>query len=169
MNESSKKENLDQLDRMDQLDRKIEEFKPDIAYVHNTWFKGSLGVFEVLEKQKIKTVLKLHNFRYFCTRKSFAKSHYKNENFCPACGIENLNDRIFNKYFEDSFLTSFLVLRYGKKYLIILKRKNIQILVLTTFHKEFLSSFNFEDGRINVVPNFLEIYEKYLAIYHQGF
>ena len=145
---------------MRELNRKIEEFKPDIAYVHNTWFKGSLGIFEVLEKQKIKTVLKLHNFRYFCTRKYFAKSHYKNENFCPACGIENLNDRIFNKYFEDSYLKSFLVLRYGKKYFEILKRKNIQILVLTTFHKEFLSSLNIEEGRIKVVPNFLQINEK---------
>ena len=28
----------------------LKEFKPDVAYVHNTWFKGSLGLFKILKK-----------------------------------------------------------------------------------------------------------------------
>ena len=31
----------------------------------NTWFKASLGIFKILENRKIKTIVKLHNFRYF--------------------------------------------------------------------------------------------------------
>ena len=48
-----------------QLIKVIKEFKPEIAYVHNTWFKASLGIFKILEKNKIKTILKIHNYRYF--------------------------------------------------------------------------------------------------------
>ena len=35
----------------------IKEFNPDLAYVHNTWFKASPGIFKVLEKHNINTVL----------------------------------------------------------------------------------------------------------------
>ena len=53
----------------------INEFKPDYAYVHNTWFKASLGIFEVLHKQNIKIILKLHNFRYNCTKTYLSNEH----------------------------------------------------------------------------------------------
>ena len=32
------------------LIKKIEEFRPNLVYVHNTWFKGSLSIFNVLKK-----------------------------------------------------------------------------------------------------------------------
>ena len=54
----------------------LKVFKPDVAYVHNTWFKGSLGLFKILKKNNIKTVIKLHNFRYFCT-KTFSEKTFK--------------------------------------------------------------------------------------------
>ena len=53
------------------LKEEIYDFNPDIAYVHNTWYKGSLGVFKVLQETNVKTVLKLHNFRYSCTTVSY--------------------------------------------------------------------------------------------------
>ena len=53
------------LNSKNKLKKKIEEFQPDIAYVHNTWFRASIGIFNILNKQNIKTIVKLHNFRYF--------------------------------------------------------------------------------------------------------
>ena len=47
-----------------QISKIIEEFNPDIAYVHNTWFEASLSIFDILKRCNVKTVLKLHNFRY---------------------------------------------------------------------------------------------------------
>ena len=61
------------------LEQKISEFKPDIVYVHNTWFKASLGIFKILSKKKIKTIIKLHNFRYFCTKSFLSKRHLENK------------------------------------------------------------------------------------------
>ena len=53
------------------------EFKPDVVYVHNTWFKISLGIFKILKKRRIKVILKVHNFRYECARHFFQKPSSK--------------------------------------------------------------------------------------------
>ena len=42
----------------------------------------------------------------------------------------------FNKYYEDSYLKSLIVNRYGRKYFKILKNKDIKILTLTEFHRD---------------------------------
>ena len=52
----------------DKLKKQIQTFQPDIAYVHNTWFTGSTGIFKILKKENIKTLIKIHNFRFYCTK-----------------------------------------------------------------------------------------------------
>ena len=56
------------------LKEKIDVFNPDLVYVHNTWFKGSNGIFKFLIDKNIKFVLKIHNFRYFCTKNLLFKN-----------------------------------------------------------------------------------------------
>ena len=34
------------------LNNVIKEFNPDFVYIHNTWFKGSNGIFKFLNKKK---------------------------------------------------------------------------------------------------------------------
>ena len=46
------------------IETEIKSFNPDLIYIHNTWFKGSLGIFKIAKKYKVKVALKLHNFRY---------------------------------------------------------------------------------------------------------
>ena len=36
-------------------------FRPDVVYIHNLWFAGSLGIFKILNKFDSKVILKLHN------------------------------------------------------------------------------------------------------------
>ena len=126
------------------LEQKISEFKPDIVYVHNTWFKASLGIFQILSKKKIKTIIKLHNFRYFCTKSFLSKKHLENKSICGACGMKNEKVGSFNKYFSNSFIKSFFMIRYGKEYFEILKNHNFDIVVLTNFHREFLENLDFK-------------------------
>ena len=86
--------------------KKVEEiifdFKPDIVYVHNTWFKATLGIFKILNKNNINTTIKLHNFRYSCTRNYFASGHFGKDDICNACGLNKKSLGLFNKYFLDS-------------------------------------------------------------------
>tara|TARA_B100000965_G_scaffold282202_1_gene240069 strand:- start:57823 stop:58962 length:1140 start_codon:yes stop_codon:yes gene_type:complete len=162
-NEASKIENISALllkknkKSNQRLVKSIEEFRPDYVYVHNTWFNASLGIFKILDKYNIKTIVKLHNFRYFCTRSLFSSKHYEGKDMCNACGSQNKRFKIFNKYYEDSFLKSIFISIYGKKYFKIIKNSNFKILVLTEFHKNFLKSLSVSDNRIEIFPNYLDI------------
>ena len=48
------------------LNNKINTYKPDICYVHNTWFEGSTAIIRFLHKKGIKTIIKVHNSRLIC-------------------------------------------------------------------------------------------------------
>ncbi len=145
-----------------ELEKKIKEFQPDIAYVHNTWFKASLAIFNVLRKHNIKTLVKLHNFRYDCTRFFLKHNHLKTDHTCPKCGMINKRSSFFNKYFKESFLKSVFMIIYGKKYFKILNRYELKILVLTNFHKKYLTSLGIQSSKIYVSRNPIKINNKKL-------
>ena len=145
-----------------ELEKKIKEFQPDIAYVHNTWFKASLAIFNVLRKHNIKTLVKLHNFRYDCTRFFLKHNHLKTDHTCPKCGMINKRSSFFNKYFKESFLKSVFMIIYGKKYFKILNRDELKILVLTNFHKKYLTSLGIQSSKIYVSRNPIKMNNKKL-------
>ena len=66
------------------------------------------------------------------------------------------NGGIINKYFQESFLKSIFLIRYGKLYFNILKKNNLKIFVLTEFHKKFLENLNIPSSKIKVFPNYLK-------------
>ena len=138
------------------IEKELIEFKPDFAYVHNTWFKASLSIFKVLKKHNVKIILKLHNFRYNCTSSFSLSTHLNNKKICLACGLEKNKYSIFNKYFVDSYIKSFLVIRYGRKYFNVIKNEVFKILVLTKFHKDYLINLGFDQSKIDIFPNYLE-------------
>ena len=149
------------LNRNIKSDRKIineiDSFDPDYIYIHNTWFKGSLGIFKIVNRYKIKTILKIHNFRYDCTKSFFSRNHFLNDKICKACGLNSESVGIFNKYFNFSFLRSLLVNHYGKKYFKILKDTDMKLLVLTDFHKKYLIDLNIPFEKIEIFSNYLPI------------
>ena len=71
-----------------ELDIIYTNFSPDIVYIHNTWFNASLGIFKYLENKNVQILLKLHNFRYDCTKSFTAKKHLQNKTVCEACGFK---------------------------------------------------------------------------------
>tara|TARA_B100000941_G_C28505570_1_gene557090 strand:+ start:1031 stop:2185 length:1155 start_codon:yes stop_codon:yes gene_type:complete len=142
-----------------ELKKVIKVFKPDFAYIHNTWFKASLGIFKILEKNNIHIILKLHNFRYFCTNTYFTKKHLNN-NYCQACGMNEIKSGFLNKYFRESLLKSIFMIRFGKKYYKILKTQNLKIIVLTQFHINFLENLAFDQSKIYKSLNFIDLYDR---------
>jgi len=135
------------------LKSKIRNFQPDLVYVHNTWFKASLKIFKILEKNQIPILLKLHNFRYECTRYFFLKNHVKGNDFCQMCGVKKSKFKFLNIYFQDSLIKSLVIIWYGKKYFKILKNNNLKILVLTKFHMNFLLSLKFNPKKLFILHN----------------
>ncbi len=135
------------------LKEKINTHNPESIYFHNTWFKGSPGLIKYAVKNKYNTLIKLHNFRYFCTKSIFSKKHLNGKTFCGACGLKASELGIFNKYFKTSMLKSIFVIKYGISYFKLLKNKNVKLLVLTKFHKEFLINLGFNENNISVIRN----------------
>lgn len=146
---------------MELVSKSIDLFNPDIVYIHNTWFKASNGIYKVIDSKNIPIIVKLHNFRFNCAKSFSSKKHVLKENTCSACGYNSKN-RIFNKYFQDSYLKSVLVNYYGRKYFNILKNKNFKIFVLTNFQKKFLCNLGFDGKRIVVLPNYLNMEDRNL-------
>lgn len=133
--------------------KRIEEFKPDIIYIHNTWFKIGTGIFYKLKNLDVEIYLKIHNFRYDCTNSFLAKNHISKGEICPKCGFKNTKFKIFNKYYKESYVKSFLVIIYGKSYMNIIKFSEIKLLLLTNFHKNYLESSVNDIKRIQVSHN----------------
>lgn len=51
---------------MARLDEVIDEAKPDVAHVHNTWFDLSPSVIAALRRREVPVVMSLHNYRLMC-------------------------------------------------------------------------------------------------------
>ena len=143
-------------DSLNAIEDKIQSFKPDVIYIQNTWFKASLGVFNLAKKYNTKVIVKLHNYRHYCSQSFLSKVHLNGLDVCYACGFKKKQFRIFNKYFEDSYFKSFFVIIYGKAYLKILKNNDIKILTLTNFQKNFLIDQNIKEEKIIVFPNYTD-------------
>lgn len=131
----------------------ISEFKPDVVYVHNTWFKISLGIFKILKKRRIKVILKVHNFRYECARHFFSKNHLAKNEKCNACGFNKPFLFVFNRYYPESFIKSIFLYFYSLKYFDILKNYKITILAVNKFHKNKLIKSGVNEEKIKVFNN----------------
>ena len=140
---------------------KLHTFKPDIVYVHNTWFKANLGIFNILKKVNVKVVLKIHNFRFACTDTFSASKHFNGKDYCFKCGNKNIRISIFNKYFENSYIKSFFVAVYGKRYINILRGYNLKIIALNEFCKDYLIKKGVNKSKVFKNYNPFEISENY--------
>ena len=135
------------------IKKKVKEFKPDLVYVHNTWFVMSLGFLKYLKKAKIPVVFKLHNFRYSCCNTYSITKHLNLSGFCEACGLIKKRGQIFNKYFSNSYIKSIMVIRHSTKLYKFIMGTNFKIIVLTSFHKNFLISCGVQKENIYIIPN----------------
>ena len=147
------------------LRSKINSFNPDIVYVHNTWFKAGLGIYKLLRKKNIKTIQKIHNYRFECSRFFLSKNHIRNQIQCPACGLKKDNLGIFNRYFPESFLKSIFVIFYSKKYFKILKNYPLKIIVLSNFQKNYIENLGINNNKISISPNPIDISFKEISNY----
>ncbi len=132
---------------------KLNEFNPDIVYINNTWFKANLGIIKLLNEKKFPLYLKIHNYRYDCSRYLLSRNHLNGSELCYKCGFEFKNFKIFNKYYSDSYFRSLALIMYGKRYFKILKRDISNIFVLNNFHKDFIVKLGIEPEKVHVSYN----------------
>jgi glycosyltransferase involved in cell wall biosynthesis len=135
------------------LYRKISSFKPDVLYVHNTWFKANLGIFKISKKLNLPTIVKIHNYRFDCGRFFLKKNHLRGELFCSKCSMTKNDSRYINKYYKESLIKSLLLTVYSKRYFNIIKNNDIQIVCLNNFQKNYLIKLGIDKSKINILHN----------------
>jgi len=135
------------------LSEKIKSFKPKYIIVNNLWFKGSLGILSYCLKNNLNTSIKLHNYRYSCTRYYSSIKHLKGNKLCPACGLEKTKWRVFNKYYQESVIKSLIAINFARKFNKLLENKSLKILTLTNHHKNHLIDLGIDTSRIFLQPN----------------
>ncbi|HTO00874.1 MAG TPA: glycosyltransferase [Microthrixaceae bacterium] len=64
-----------------QLTRRLRAERPDIAHVHNTWFRLSPSIYRALERAEVPVVRTLHNYRSFCIE----GQTYRDGGSCTDC------------------------------------------------------------------------------------
>jgi len=143
------------------LKLKLKSFKPDIVYIHNTWFKANLGIFNILKKQDVEIILKIHNFRFACTDTFSAAVHFNNNNICYRCGKRKNKLNFFNKYYKNSYIKSLFVTIYGKKYIKIMRQHSLKIVVLNNFYKTHLLRKKIDKDKVFINYNPFEISKNY--------
>lgn len=133
--------------------KELLEFNPDAVYVHNTWFKINLGIFKILKKYNINSIIKIHNFRFDCARYYLSKNHLKGESTCSACSFKKKKYPIFNRYYEESLLKSLLLIFYSKKYFKIIKNNFFKIVSISEFQKSVLLNSGIRESSLTVINN----------------
>jgi glycosyltransferase involved in cell wall biosynthesis len=131
----------------------LKEFKPRHVYIHNTWFNAGLGIFDKLSQKKIVPLVKIHNFRFECGRYFLLKNHIKSGQICAMCAKDKKSNLFFNKYYENSYIKSFFLILYSKKYFNILRKSNIKIICLNIFQKNFLIKLGISESKIHILEN----------------
>tara|TARA_X000000950_G_C13907080_1_gene657365 strand:- start:2061 stop:3224 length:1164 start_codon:yes stop_codon:yes gene_type:complete len=139
-----------------ELNKKIGIFKPDICYVHNTWFEGSPAIIRFLNKKGIKTIIKVHNSRLNCCNSYLVKNHIDKHEFCNGCGQRRKKYQLLNKTFGDSYLKSFLVVRHIKKLLSYLILYKTTVLALGEFQKNQLGRIGLNRDNIHIFHNYIK-------------
>jgi glycosyltransferase involved in cell wall biosynthesis len=64
-----------------ELDKAIDDFKPDVAHVHNSFPQLSPAVFRHLKQRGCRVVATLHNYRFLCAGATFLR----NGKACTDC------------------------------------------------------------------------------------
>ena len=64
---------------------------------------------------------------------------------------------LFNKYFHDSYLRSFILIIYIKRYLKILRSNKFKILSITNFHQQYLIEAGIDAKKLDLYLNPIEI------------
>ncbi len=98
------------------LDRKIQEFKPDVAHVHLIFGTLSVSVLMVLKKNRIPVVMTLHDYRLICPANAFID---KDGKVCEKCKKFRYYNCLINRCSGGNvFYSSMIMLEaYMRKYI----------------------------------------------------
>lgn len=149
-----------------QLQRVIEDKKPDICHVHNTFPLLTPQIFEVCNDLNVPVVKTLHNYKMVCTNSLM----FREGEVCDLCLNKSLYHSIKYKCYRNSYVATALqadVIEHHRRTKTWNHRVD-QYLALTSFQKDLLiNGGGIPAGKVTVKPNFIQ--HTSLEIKHEDF
>jgi len=90
-----------------ELDKKIKEFKPDIAHVHLIFGTLSGSVLTTLKKHGVPVVMTLHDYRLICSANAMLDRHGK---VCEKCRGSRYYNSLIHRCSEGNFFFSGVIM-----------------------------------------------------------
>jgi glycosyltransferase involved in cell wall biosynthesis len=140
------------------LERLIDDFKPDLAHIHNAYHHLSASTFLKLQEKKVPTVLTLHDVFPLCPNHSLLKGE--------TLGEDVLKNKLYNcaryKCIDNKLLPSLAgtLEAYYYKYKKIWD--NIQFFICPSqFMADKMVEYGFPEKKMRVIKNAFVLPEKY--------
>jgi glycosyltransferase involved in cell wall biosynthesis len=137
-----------------EIQRSVEEWKPDVAYVHNIYPLISPSVYHLLSSLKIPIVQCVHDFRPFCPNGLF----YTQGERCQRCKGGNYLHAVEHRCYKNSYVLSALyATSVGLNRLNRMLDKINAFICLTNFYRQLLLEQGIPDEKIFVRPNSIDV------------
>lgn len=136
-----------------EIRRVVEEFKPDVAYIHNFVPLVSPSVHHVLHALKVPVVQVMHNFRPYCPNGLF----YTQGAVCEKCKGGNYLHAVRNRCCKDSYLVSALyAATFALNRAAGMVDKVDAFVCLTEFARQKMLELGIPESKLFIRPNFIE-------------
>ena len=131
----------------------IQISRPDVCHVHNFLPLISPSIFDALFKNKIPTVLTLHNYRLICINAYL----FRNNDICTKCLGTNTWKGIYHRCYRNSILSSTPVSAMLElaKFKEVWEKKIDAYIAPTEFTKKAYINAGFPEKKFFVKPHFL--------------
>ncbi len=137
------------------ISRLLDDFKPDVAHIHNIYHQISPSILPEIKKRGIPIVMTVHDWKLICPNYLLNCS----EPYCRKCVAGKYWHCVANKCVKNSYIKSLICTLelYFHKWLKIYE-KNVDLFIAPSeFAKNILVEAGFPEKKIAVLPHFVEV------------
>ncbi len=133
--------------------RRLEQWQPDVAHLHNTWFALSSSVIDAVADHSCPLVMTVHNYRLGC----LTSTMFRDAQVCTACvGRSPLRGVLHGCYRESRVLSGFQALEIMSA-----RRRHVldridRFVAPSRFMADRLIDIGLPEDRLVVKPHFIE-------------
>lgn len=135
------------------LKKLIQDFKPDIAHLHNIYHQISPSIIKALKKEKIPVVLTIHDYKIVCPNYKM----FNRGKVCDKCLGGKYYNCFYNKCSNDSYSKSLILMFEAYLHRKILKSyEQVDLFIApSNFVKEIFIKGGFPENKIKVLNHFI--------------
>jgi glycosyltransferase involved in cell wall biosynthesis len=137
------------------IERLIDEFKPDIAHIHNIYHHLSVSILNIFRKRRIPVIMTLHDYKLICPNYSLFIEGMP----CERCKHKNYFNAFIHKCLKSSYMASALACLEMHLYDIFkIYENNVDLFIAPSiFIKNKMVDFGIDSKKIYHLPYAIDL------------